>query len=107
MSSEGTLESSCWCSPSLLQLPSRCGAQGDLGTWLGLTGAAESIPGVCEPSWVGPGVMAAHREDVASTADHLVGLGNFNIFLGLREITRALPCRVQLGGDLRVELHAL
>lgn len=40
-------------------------------------------------------------------ADHLEGFGNFNIFLGLREITKALPCRVHLGGDPRVELHAL
>lgn len=56
---------------------------------------------------VGPGVIAPHREGMASMADHLEGFGNFNIFLGLREITKALPCRVHLGGDPRVELHAL
>lgn len=34
---------------------------------------------------------------------HLAGLGNSNILLGLREIMGALPCKIQLGGDLRAE----
>lgn len=39
-------------------------------------------------------------------AGHLTGHGSVNILLWHREIT-GLPCKVQLGGDLRAEPHAL
>lgn len=48
-----------------------------------------------------------HRTGVASMAGLMAGLGSSNILLGCRQITRALPDKVQLGGDLRVEPHVL
>lgn len=54
-----------------------------------------------ESSWVGAGVVAAH-----SMAGHLAGRGNPRTLLRCREVNRALLCKLQLGGDLRVEPHA-
>lgn len=63
------------------------------------------MPRVCEPSWVGAGMVVAQR----GCALHGGPPGStwHPILLGPREIPRALPCKMQLSGGLRVEPHAV